>query len=152
MKLHINGFRVTLETDKGPYGALALFDGGLNIIRGENTSGKSAIINGMLYALGLEIIIGKTGKEVLKPVLWSTGAYNGEAFNVLESFVEIEITNGSSNVVTIRRYIAGNKDDHLIEVIHGPVITETQKNQYQMESFLWALKEQPKERWDSIIF
>ncbi len=129
MKLHINAFRITLTTDKGPYGAIAIFDKGLNIIRAENTSGKSALMNGMLYALGLEILVGKRGKEAIKPVLWSKGKYAGQKFNVLDSFVEIEIANALGKVVTIRRYVAGDKSDRLVEVIHAPVLTESQGKQ-----------------------
>lgn len=140
MKLHINAFKLTLATNNGPYGATALFDGGLNIIRAENTSGKSTIINGILYALGLEVLVGKKGKEALKPVLWGAGTYNGKAFNVLESFVEIEISNASGNVVTIRRYVAGNKDSRLVEVIHGPVLTKIPRDQYQVESLFVGIE------------
>ena len=135
MKLRINAFRITLTTDKGPYGATAIFDGGLNIIRAENTSGKSALMNGMLYALGLEILVGKRGKEATKPVLWGKGDHEGQKFNVLESFVEIEISNALGKVVTIRRYVAGNRNDRLIEVVHGPILTERQEKQYIMEAF-----------------
>lgn len=46
MKLHINGFRITLATDRGQYGATALFKSGLNVNRAENTSGKSTLMNG----------------------------------------------------------------------------------------------------------
>ncbi len=135
MKLHINAFRVTLATDKGPYGATALFDSGLNVIRAENTSGKSALMNGMLYALGLEILVGKRGKEAAKPVLWSTGDYDYQTFNVLEAFVEIEIANASGEEVTIRRYVKGDKDPKLIEVVHGPIVTGRQKQHVEKPFF-----------------
>jgi hypothetical protein len=110
MKLHINAFRATISTNRGPYGATVLFGDGLNVIRAENTSGKSALMNGMLYALGLEILVGKLGVEATKPVLWGTGDYDGQTFNVLESFVEIEIANAADDVVTVRRYVAGDMD------------------------------------------
>lgn len=139
MKLHINALRVTLATDKGPYGATASFDSGLNIIRAENTSGKSALMNGMLYALGLEILVGKRGTKASKPVLWSAGDYDGQTFNVLESFVEIEIANASGEVVTIRRYVKGDKKPKLIEVVHGPIVTEKQK-QYRVEPFFIGIE------------
>ncbi|MGD0953093.1 MAG: hypothetical protein ABR985_12000 [Methanotrichaceae archaeon] len=92
-------------------------------------------MNGMLYALGLEVLVGKRGKKATKPVLWSKGNCEGMTFNVLESFVEIEISNASGKVVTIRRYVAGNRNDHLIEVVHGPILTESQKNQYRVDAF-----------------
>ena len=140
MKLRINAFRVTLATNRGPFGVTALFDTGLNVIRAENTSGKSALINGMLYALGLEILVGKRGIEATKPVLWSTGDYEGQEFNVTESFVELEITNASGDVVTVRRYVAGQKDSRLVEVIFGDVITGPQGSQHRVESFFVGME------------
>lgn len=141
MKLHINAFKITLATNRGPYGVLALFDSGLNVIRAENTSGKSAIINGIFYALGLEILVGKRGIEATKPVLWGTGDYNGQTFNILESFVELEIANSTGNVVTIRRYIKKeNKDRRLIEVVHGSGVTGNQESQHQVESFFVGME------------
>jgi hypothetical protein len=140
VKLHINAFRVTLATNRGPYGATVLFGNGLNVIRAENTSGKSALMNGMLYALGLEILVGKRGVEATKPVLYSTGDYDGQSFNVLESFVEIEIANASGEVVTVRRYVAGDMDTKLIEVVHGPIVTGRQKNQHRVESFFVGIE------------
>ncbi|MBA7675527.1 hypothetical protein ES703_83763 [subsurface metagenome] len=104
MKLRINALRVTLATNRGPFGATALFENGLNVIRAENTSGKSALINGMLYTLGIEILVGKRGIEATKPVLWKTGKYEGQEFNVVESFVEIEISNSLGELITIRRH------------------------------------------------
>jgi len=80
-------------------------------------------MNGMLYALGLELLIGKRGVEATKPVLWNTGTYRDHEFEVLESFVELEASNAAGEVITVRRYVAGAKDARLIEVIFGPVIT-----------------------------
>lgn len=140
MKLHINAFRVTLATDKGPYGAKVIFEDGLNIIRAENTSGKSALMNGMLYALGLEILVGKRGIEATKPVLRRTGDYDDQHFTVLESFVEIEIVNASGEIVTIRRYVKGGTDTRLIEVFYGPILTGRQENKFRSESFFVGIE------------
>lgn len=140
MKLRINALRVTLATNRGPFGATALFDNGLNVIRAENTSGKSALINGMLYALGIEILVGKRGIEATKPVLWKTGDYEGKEFNVVESFVETEISNSLGELITIRRYVASEKDFRLIEVVFGPVITGPQGSQHRVESFFVGLE------------
>ena len=140
MKLHINAFRVTLSTDKGPYGAKAIFEGGLNVIRAENTSGKSSLINGMLYALGLEILVGKRGIEATKPVLRRSGDYDNQHFTVLESFVEIEIVNASGEIVTIRRYVKGGMDTRLIEVFYGPILTGRQENKFRSESFFVGIE------------
>lgn len=140
MKLRINALRVTLATNRGPFGATALFENGLNVIRAENTSGKSALINGMLYTLGIEILVGKRGIEATKPVLWKTGKYEGQEFNVVESFVEIEISNSLGELITIRRYLESEKDYRLIEVVFGPVITGPQGSQHRVESFFVGLE------------
>jgi hypothetical protein len=140
MKLRINALRVTLATNRGPFGATALFDNGLNVIRAENTSGKSALINGMLYALGIEILVGKRGIEGTKPVLWKTGEYEGQEFNVVESFVDIEISNSLGELITVRRYVAGAKNSRLIEVVFGPGITGPQGSQHRVESFFVGLE------------
>ena len=78
MKLRIQAIRISLSTNRGPHGVTARFTDGLNVIRAENTSGKSALINGMLYALGLEILAGKRGVEAMKPVLRSDGEYGAK--------------------------------------------------------------------------
>lgn len=140
MKLRIDAFRVTLATNKGPFGATALFGSGLNVIRAENTSGKSALINGILYALGLEILVGKRGIEATKPVLWKTGDYEGEEFNVVESFVELEVSNAFGEVITIRRYVAGEKDTRLVEVIFGPIVTGPKGGQSRMKPFFIGIE------------
>jgi hypothetical protein len=140
MKLCIQAFRAILATNKGRYGATALFDRGLNVIRAENTSGKSSLINGILYALGLEILVGKRGKESIKPVLHSGGDFGGVKFKVLESFVELEITNSKGVVITIRRHIVGDKDERLVEVFHGPVVTGEPPGQYRVESFFVGIE------------
>lgn len=140
MKLCINAFRIALATNKGPFGTTATFHKGLNVIRAENTSGKSAIINGILYNLGLEILIGKRGIEATKPVLWKTGKYDGQEFKVTESFVELEIMNHSGEVVTVRRYVKGGKDFKLIEVVYGAVISASSDKPYKVESFFVGME------------
>lgn len=150
MKLRLHAIRISLATNRGPYGVTARFTEGLNVIRAENTSGKSAVINGMLYALGLEMLAGKRGVEATKPVLRSDGEYGGEEFQVVESFVELEMSNSAGDVVTVRRFIAGERDWRLVEVLYGPVITGDTTGPQQLDTFSSALKEQHNENEVSI--
>ena len=140
MKLRISAFRAILATNRGQFGTTAVFNSGLNIVRAENTSGKSALMNGILYALGLEILVGKRGIEATKPVLWNSGNYEGQEFNVLESFVELEVTNASDDPITIRRYVIGGKDTHLVEVVFGAAVTNPHANQHRVESFFVGME------------
>jgi hypothetical protein len=97
-------------------------------------------MNGILYALGLEILVGKRGIEATKPVLWKTGDYEGQEFNVLESLVELEVANASGDLVTIRRYVTGGKDTRLVEVVFGPAVTNPHENQHRVESFFVGME------------
>jgi hypothetical protein len=135
MKLHFNAYKISIWTDQGPCGAEIKFADGLNVVRAENTSGKSSLINGIYYALGLELIVGKTGIEATKPVLHSGGDYQGKDFQVIESFVELEIMNGQNEVVTVRRYIRGEQDTRLVVVVHGPRLTGPEKATYKTDPY-----------------
>ena len=135
MKLRVDAIKITLVTNKGRFGALAQFDSGLNVVRAENTSGKSTLINSILYALGLEILIGKRGIEATKPVLWSVGEYQGNEFNVVESFIELELSNEVGDTITVRRYVAGQKDNRSIDVIFGRWSVLPQDGDSNVDSF-----------------
>lgn len=141
MRLHINAFKATVNTDIGKYGVFAEFDNGLNVIRAENTSGKSSLVNGIFYALGLEIIIGKRGIEAVKPVFRYGGEWENFTFNVIESYVELEIKNNNNQIITIRRYIKSNKDPKLIQVIFGPILTSSNKSEvYNIKSYFVGIE------------
>ena len=68
-KLFINALKINVMTNKGKFGNTIIFHKGLNIIRANNSSGKSTCLNSILYALGFEILLGKKGTEALTPVL-----------------------------------------------------------------------------------
>lgn len=135
MKLRFNAVRVHLLTSEGPFGARVEFQDGLNVIRAENTSGKSALVNAMLYALGLEVLVGKRGREALKPVLWSDGDYNDIPFSVNSSQVELEIANPKGKSITVRRYIAGERNSSLVEIVDGPLLTRPHEGPFGVEAY-----------------
>jgi len=92
-KLNLNRLRVTAATTGGRFGAEFVFEPGLNIIRAENTSGKSTLTNMLLYGLGLEMLMGRVGEQVIKPALKSELDFEGKTHKVLESFVDLDIQN-----------------------------------------------------------
>lgn len=92
------------------------FTEGLNIVRAENSWGKSTTINSLLYALGFEIILGRKGPESLKPALRKKLEYEDREYTVLESYIELEITNNKEDVITIKRQIIGEQDHRLMTV------------------------------------
>ena len=56
-RLNINRLKITIHSDEETFGTEINFESGLNIIRAENTTGKSSCLNSILYALGFEVII-----------------------------------------------------------------------------------------------
>jgi AAA domain len=117
-RLHINQIQVTILTDGGKFGCAIKFDNGLNVIRAENTSGKSSCVNSILYALGLEALLGKQGRQAMSPALRTELEYDHRTYRVLESYVELDIENSNNEVVRIKRQVAGNQDDRLVTATH----------------------------------
>lgn len=118
--LRINRLKITIITEKGKYGFDENFNSGLNIIASDdNTSGKSSLINGLYYALGFEQLIEGSGtgsKTLSQAFTKNIKIENGEEVPVLESNVQLEISNGKE-VITIKRYAKhGFIKDNLIVV------------------------------------
>lgn len=122
--LKINAIKINVNTSKGLYGFDALFNKGLNIVRGDNSSGKSTIFQSILYGLGMEELIGSRNDKAMQSVL-KTEVLNAERIkeaDVLESSIILEIQNEST--ITIERYIRSEtKDSRLVNVYYGALLT-----------------------------
>jgi hypothetical protein len=116
--LHIIQIQDTILTDNGKFGCVIKFGDGLNVIRADNTSGKSSYLNSLLYALGLEVLLGREGRDALYPSLREELEFNNRIYKVLESYVELDIRNAKDEVVRIKRQIVGTQDDRLVMVSH----------------------------------
>ena len=93
-KLTLKGLKINISTNDGIFGQCLLFQKGLNLIRAENTSGKTTIISSIIYALGVEAVLSaKQGNTVLKSVLKEKIDFENKTYNVLESYVLLEIEN-----------------------------------------------------------
>lgn len=113
----IRGVRLRATTNEGEYGFSFEFSRRLTIVRAKNSSGKSTLINSLLYCLGMEEIIGGKGVKVLPYALKDHIEYEGRRIMVTASEVLLEIENRSGNVVTLRRAIKdAERDSRLIEV------------------------------------
>lgn len=122
--LRLNAIKIAIHCSDGDYGVSIPFSTGLNIIRAKNSTGKSSVFNSIVYALGLEQLLGGTGESTMKPVLRSFLKYGEKTFTVLESKVQLEIANESGQTITATRWIkSGTMDSRLIRVHLGPVLT-----------------------------
>ncbi|MFB7195430.1 hypothetical protein [Streptomyces sp. NPDC056240] len=101
--LRITAISINSVTAIGTVGFATQFTDGLTVIRAKNTSGKTLLLNSMMYALGLEGTLQPGKQGVLTTGLTKTVTVNGTEHAVRQSWVDLEISNGSTHI-TIRRY------------------------------------------------
>lgn len=136
--ISINKLKINLYTASGEYGYECEFKAGLNIIRGNNSSGKSTLINSFIYSLGMEELIGGKGEKVLP---YAVKEYvedsNKEKVKISSSYVYVEIKNKFNKVITLKRAIVSDeKDSKLIEIIEGAYLSSTDSNYAIIPTFL----------------
>jgi len=141
--LKIKALKININTNKGLYGSPVIpFQDGLNIIKGNNSTGKSTIFQSILYGLGLEELIGGKNEKTMQSVLKSEILNNKKVYDssgnesyeieakVIESHILLEIA--GVKTVTIRRYITSQtKKTGLVEVFDGPVLTNPNQYDYK---------------------
>ena len=121
--LKIRAIKIEVNTIDGLFGAKYDFSAGLNIIRGDNSSGKSTLFQSILYALGFEELLGGKNAKTMQSVLKDQVEYADELHKVIESSVSLEIEN--ENIVTIKRFIVSpTKKEQLVEVYYGSILID----------------------------
>src|SRR5689334_16198690 len=106
MKLRIKALQIRVKAANGVFGCDFRFDDGLVLVRAENSTGKSACLMSILYALGLEGMLGPSHQVPLQAVLLTEITTDQGDERVIESFVRVEIE-GEKGVATIKRMAAG---------------------------------------------
>lgn len=103
-RLKINRLKIISRTNEGNFGVDINFTYGLNIIRADNTLGKSTCVQSIVYALGLEGTLGPSRKTPLKSALTSKlkKADGGYAL-IKESRICLEISNSTGETITVSR-------------------------------------------------
>ncbi len=121
--LKIRAIKLEVNTTSGLFGAKYEFLDGLNIIRGDNSTGKSSLFQSILYALGLEELLGGKNEKTMQSVLKDQVEFpNGKFHPVNQSFVYLEIQN--KEVVTVRRSVTSDgRKAQLVDVYSGALLT-----------------------------
>ncbi|MGW1322033.1 hypothetical protein ACWD64_05860 [Streptomyces antibioticus] len=101
--LRITAVSIKSVTATRTVGFSSRFTDGLTVIRAQNTSGKTLLLNSMMYALGLEGTLQPGKQGILTTGLTKAVNVNGIDLPVQRSWIDLEVTNGTS-VITIRRY------------------------------------------------
>ncbi len=121
--IRLNALKINVTTNGGPFSAVVRFQSGLNIIRGDNTTGKSTCLESVLYCLGLEELLGGRNQETMQSALKDELQEGTNRFAVTESIVSLEMTN-QNETITVRRAIkSASRDPKLVELIRGPYLT-----------------------------
>src|SRR4051794_14756475 len=128
MGLRIRTLLVRAVTAKGVRGVRLTFSDGLNVLRADNSMGKSTCINSIAYALGLDAMMITSHSPFLPNALTDHLNIGEETETVITSEVFLEITNGEGQTLTLRRSIrAAAESRYLINVWSGPALSEPDK-------------------------
>jgi predicted nucleic acid-binding Zn-ribbon protein len=115
--LKIRNLHIEIVAGDGVYGTDLDFEDGLNVIRAENTSGKTSCINAIVFALGLEGALGPRREIPLTPAVTREIRTEDGLENVLQSQVWLTIENGAGSVARVRRTVVGRDvDNRLVNV------------------------------------
>lgn len=137
--MKINHVRLRALSRTGTFGADIQLQSGLNVIRADNTSGKSTCLLAIVYALGLERSLGPALRVPLPYAMREriqVERDGAEYEEVLQSHVMLEIENASGEVMTLRRDIEGGSDSRLVRTWSGSTITGSERSVNQQDFFL----------------
>lgn len=109
--LTILNIEITANTNGGIFSAEIKLNNGLNIIRAENSSGKSTCVNAIAYGLGLEAILGPGRKRPFPKSLYEEiydNKVDKNVYFVNSSSVTLSIRNNKNQTAILTRDILGN--------------------------------------------
>lgn len=117
IKIHSIKALVT-DTSGKNFGFDYSFSSGLNILSGDNSSGKSTVLSCIYYCLGMEQLASYGNSDGLKECLKTSFKYNNQNFNVFESYAQLNISNEKGEIAVITRVIKSpyTEDTNLINV------------------------------------
>ncbi|MEU4763391.1 AAA family ATPase [Actinosynnema sp. NPDC023794] len=122
--LNLRHLQIRIKTTGPECGTDIRFTDGLNVIRADNSSGKSTTLQSIVYALGLEGMLSAKRDVPLPHAMTDSIEINGHEYGVLESWVSLEVSNARSDTITVKRFVKSSvKDRTLIEVTHGAALS-----------------------------
>ncbi|AZE16531.1 hypothetical protein C4K09_2070 [Pseudomonas chlororaphis subsp. aureofaciens] len=124
--MYIKAIQIDIQTDKGPFGFHTTFNRNLNIIRGRNSAGKSTIVHAIMYAIGMEELLGAQNENALTYALKDYLEYEGIKHAIRSSKVTIEIENKGQTITATRSVKEDGTSTKLIKIQECSGLTEHQ--------------------------
>ncbi|MBL0175139.1 MAG: hypothetical protein IPP94_07735 [Ignavibacteria bacterium] len=123
MSLRLRQLHLRVQTGEGLFGTRIQFNDGLVLLRADNTMGKSTCVQAIIYALGLEKMLGPSSTIPLPHVMTAYLNDGEKEIRVLESEVLLEIENHKGESLTIQRSVIGERDPRLVSTWEGARLT-----------------------------
>lgn len=123
--LRIQKLNIDIETADKKFGREIKFSTeGLNIIKGDNHSGKSTIASAIFYALGMEELLGGKNTVAIDSILKNQVPYDkGIDLDIKTSSVTVEVLNLSGKSILLKRFVKHyDIESRIIQVIDGESI------------------------------
>jgi energy-coupling factor transporter ATP-binding protein EcfA2 len=119
--------RISAQGENGieNFGFEFSFNNKLNLLTGDNSSGKSTVLSCIYYALGLEQLIGSKGPKTLSPALRDEFKFNNLKYKVISSVCELIITANNGKIYKLTREI---KDPNKGTDLYSEIIIEIEKD------------------------
>lgn len=117
--INISSIKALIKTVKQEnFGFAFDFKPGLNILSGENSSGKSTVLSCLYYCLGMEQLASYGNSDGLKECLKTSFKYNNSNHTVFSSYAELNLKNEKGDIAVITRVIksAYQQDVNVISV------------------------------------
>lgn len=107
-----------IDSQKKEFGFFYEFTAGLNILSGDNSSGKSTVLSCIYYCLAMEQLASYGNNDGLKECLKNSFQYDNQKHFVASSYAELHLSNDAGETAIIKRLIkpAYNEDTNLLLV------------------------------------
>lgn len=137
-RLKLRRLDLTVITQDGQFGTTVEFKDGLNVLRARNSSGKSTLMQSILYALGMEGVLAPGKRVPLTPaVLEELETPEGRLLPILESQVMVEIENAEGAVMTVQRWIKhASTRRELVTTWDGAKLTDPSQDARRVEFYV----------------
>ncbi|GLU37402.1 ATP-binding protein [Pseudomonas sp. NBRC 100443] len=122
--MYIKAIKIDIQTDTGPFGFSTKFSRNLNIIRGRNSAGKSTIVHAIMYAMGMEELLGAQNENALTYALKDHLEHDELKHHIITSKVTIEIESKGKTITATRSVKEKGLSTKLIQIQECSALTK----------------------------